>query len=223
MNKPVELIDLKTVKLEYRVILNLIPEGSSVLDLGCGDGALLHLLETQKNVKGSGIEIDEQAVRKCAALGISVSQQDIESGLSDYGDKSFDFVILNQSLQQVVKLEQVLKETMRVGREVIIGFPNFCYYKSRMQLFFKGRTPVTPSLPNMWYDTPNLHFLSINDFIDYCKKRNFRVKKTVCVNENRVIRLLSNLLAQTGIFLLAGNEKLSGDGVKSKSDIGVII
>ena len=121
-NNQSEPIDLKKVKLEYRVILNLIPKGSSVLDLGCGDGELLNLLVKTKNVRGSGIEIDEQAVRKCASLGISVSQQDIEGGLSDYGDKSFDFVILNQSLQQVVKLEAVLKETLRVGSKVIIGF-----------------------------------------------------------------------------------------------------
>jgi methionine biosynthesis protein MetW len=195
-------IDLKTVKLEYRTILDLIPAGSSVLDLGCGDGTLLHLLANLKNVKGSGIEIDEMAVRKCAALGISVSQQDIESGLSDYGDKSFDFVILNQSLQQVVKLEQVLKETMRVGREVIIGFPNFCYYKSRLQIFFGGRTPVTPSLPNMWYDTPNLHFLSISDFMNYCGKSKMRIKKMICMDEKRIIRFFPNLFAQIGIFLI---------------------
>ena len=113
-NSPIP--DINKVKLEYRVILDLIPAGSSVLDLGCGDGELLNLLVKIKNVRGSGIEIDEKAVRKCASLGISVSQQDIEGGLSDYGDKSFDFVILNQSLQQVVKLEAVLKETLRVGR-----------------------------------------------------------------------------------------------------------
>jgi methionine biosynthesis protein MetW len=195
-------IDLKTVKLEYRVIMDLIPEGSSVLDLGCGDGDLLHLLAANKKVRGSGIEIDEQAVRKCAAQGISVSQQDIESGLSDYGDKSFDFVVLNQSLQQVVKIEQVIKETFRVGRKVIIGFPNFVYYKARLQLFFGGRTPVTPSLPNMWYDTPNLHFLSISDFKDYCEKRNFHIEKTVYLEENRIVKCFPNLLAQTGIFLL---------------------
>ena len=202
-----EIIDInKPVKLEYKVILDLIPDGSTVLDLGCGDSGLLHLLETRKNVKGSGIEIDGKAVKKCASLGISVSQQDIESGLSDYADKSFDFVVLNQSLQQVVKLEHVLRETLRVGRRAIIGFPNFCYYKSRFQIFFGGRTPVTPSLPNMWYDTPNLHFLSISDFMDYCQKRNIHIQKSVFIDGEKTIRFSPNLFAQTGIFLLGENK-----------------
>jgi methionine biosynthesis protein MetW len=201
-NNQSEPVDLKKVKLEYRVILDLIPKGSSVLDLGCGDGKLLNLLVKTKNVRGSGIEIDEQAVRKCASLGISVSQQDIEGGLSDYGDKSFDFVILNQSLQQVVKLEYVLKETLRVGSKVIIGFPNFVYYKSRLQMVFDGRTPVTPSLPNMWYDTPNLHFLSISDFLAYCRARNLTIEKAIYLDGNRPVKIFPNFFAQTGIFLI---------------------
>ena len=201
-NNQSEPIDLKNVKLEYRVILNFIPKGSSVLDLGCGDGELLNLLVKTKNVRGSGVEIDEQALRKCASLGLSVSQQDIEGGLSDYSDKSFDFVILNQSLQQVVKLEDVLKETLRVGSKVIIGFPNFVYYKSRLQMVFGGRTPVTPSLPNMWYDTPNLHFLSISDFLAYCRVRNLEIEKAVYLDGNRIIKFSPNVFAQTGIFLV---------------------
>jgi methionine biosynthesis protein MetW len=201
-NNQSENIDLNKVKLEYRVITNMIPAGSSVLDLGCGDGELLNLLLKTKNIRSSGVEIDPQAVRKCSSLGISVSQQDIESGLSDYGDKSFDFVILNQSLQQVVKLEAVLRETLRVGNKVIIGFPNFVYYKSRLQMIFGGRTPVTPSLPNMWYDTPNLHFLSISDFQAYCRDRNLEIEKAVFIDGNRIIRFFPNVFAQTGIFLI---------------------
>jgi methionine biosynthesis protein MetW len=203
-NSPIP--DINKVKLEYRVILDLIPAGSSVLDLGCGDGELLNLLVKTKNVRGSGIEIDEQAVRKCASLGISVSQQDIEGGLSDYGNKSFDFVILDQSLQQVVKLEAVLKETLRVGDKVIIGFPNFVYYKSRLQMVFGGRTPVTLSLPNMWYDTPNLHFLSISDFQAYCRTRNLEIENAIYLDGNRIINFFPNLFAQMGIFLI-GNKK----------------
>ncbi len=202
MNSHAGVPGCNAASLDYEVIASLIPSGSSVLDLGCGDGDLLHLLVTRKNIRGSGIEIDEQAVRKCASLGISVSQQDIEGGLSDYGDKSFDFVILNQSLQQVIKIEDVLKETLRVGGKVIIGFPNFVYYKARLQMFFSGRTPVTPSLPNMWYDTPNLHFLSISDFVAYCRERNLKIEKAIFLDGNRIIKLLPNILAQTGIFLI---------------------
>jgi methionine biosynthesis protein MetW len=187
---------------DHLLIMDFISARSSVLDLGCGDGELLRLLTTRKNVKGSGIEIDEEAVRKCASLGLSVSQQDIDCGLSDYGDKSFDFVILNQSLQQVVKLEWVFKETLRVGRRAIVGFPNFAYYKARMQMFLSGHTPVTPSLPNMWYDTPNLHFLSISDFIAYCREHKLAIEKAGYLDNNRTIKLYPNLRAQTAIFLI---------------------
>ena len=204
MSNYYESQDDNSIKPEYRVIMDLIPAGSSVLDLGCGEGDLLHLLFTRKNISGSGIEIDERAVHKCASLGISVSQLDIDDGLSDYGDKSFNFVILNQSLQQVVKLESVLKETLRVGEKVIVAIPNFAYYKARLQIFFGGRTPVTPSLPNMWYDTPNLHFLSISDFLAYCHRSNYYIKKTIYLDNNRIIRLFPNLFAQIGIFLIEG-------------------
>ena len=202
MNNQFENQINEPVKMDHQVILNMVPDNSSVLDLGCGDGELLYLLTSRKKVKGQGIEIDEQAIHQCVSRGLSVSQQDIDCGLSEYGDKSFDYVILNQSMQQVVKLEAVLKETMRVGKEAIIGFPNFVYYKARLQLFFSGRTPVTPSLPNMWYDTPNLHFLSIADFVDYCRKSHYEIKKAVYLDEGRLIKILPNLFAQTGIFLV---------------------
>ncbi len=196
------MIQLDGVSLEYRVIMDLIPKGSSVLDLGCGDGKLLELLVKNRGVRGSGIEIDEQAIYKCVSRGLSVSHQDIDCGLADYGDKSFDFVVLNQSLQQVVKLQEVLLETMRVGKKVIVGFPNFCFWRARFQLAVQGRTPVTPSLPNMWYDTPNLHFLSIRDFAQYCREKGFSVETTRFVTGDKTIHILPNLFAQTGIFLI---------------------
>lgn len=189
--------------LEYRAILKWVRQGSSVLDLSCGDGKLLDLLVREKKIRAQGIEIDEQAIYQCVAKGLSVFHEDIDNGLSGYGDKTFDYVILNQSLQQVKKPDVVLKEASRIGREVIIGFPNFAHYQARLQIFFKGKTPVTPSLPYEWHDTPNLHFLSISDFIEYCHQRNIEIEKSFFIGENRIIKILPNLFALIGIFLVS--------------------
>jgi methionine biosynthesis protein MetW len=190
----------------HRAILQWIREGSSVLDLGCGDGELLSLLVREKGVRAQGIEIDEQAIYQCVAKGLSVFHEDIDEGLSGYADKAFDYVILNQSLQQVKKPDPVVKEALRVGREVIIGFPNFAHYQARLQIFFKGKTPVTPSLPYEWYDTPNLHFLSISDFIEYCRRRDIRIKRSIRIGKNRIVKLFPNLFGMIGIFLVSNGE-----------------
>ena len=189
--------------LEYKAILEWIHQGASVLDLGCGDGELLALLVREKKVRAQGIEIDEQAIYQCVAKGLSVFHEDIDNGLSGYGDKTFDYVILNQSLQQVKKPDVVVKEALRVGREVIIGFPNFAHYSARLQIFFKGKTPITPSLPYEWHDTPNLHFLSISDFIEYCHRRNIKIEKSFFIGKHRMVRILPNLFALIGIFLVS--------------------
>ncbi len=189
--------------LEYRAILKWIRQDSSVLDLGCGGGELLDLLVREKHVKAQGIEIDEQAIYQCVARGLSVFHEDIDNGLSSYPDKSFDYVILNQSLQQVKKPDVVIKEALRVGGEVIVGFPNFAHYTARFQMFFKGKAPITPSLPFEWHDTPNLHFLSIFDFVEYCRERGIKIRKSFFVGRSRRVIICSNLLALAGIFLIA--------------------
>jgi methionine biosynthesis protein MetW len=191
------------IRLDHRLILGLVEHGSYVLDLGCGTGELLYILAKEKNCRGQGIEIDEQAIYKCVARGLSVFHGDIDSGLSEYMDKSFDYVILNQTLQQVNHLDAVLKDALRVGKKVIVGFPNFVYWKARLQLFFRGRVPVTSSLPYSWYETPNLHFLSIYDFIDYCRSKNITIEQNEYVGERKRVRILPNLFAQTGIFLIS--------------------
>jgi methionine biosynthesis protein MetW len=174
---------------------------TSVLDLGCGDGALMSLLVKERNARAQGIEIDEQAIHQCVGKGLSVFHGDVDSGLSEYPDRSFDYVILNQSFQQVKNPDTVLNEALRVGKQVIVGFPNFAYYTARLQLAL-GRAPVTTSLPYQWYNTPNTHFFSIADFKKYCLVRNIKIEKTAFISHNRTVPILPNLLADIGIFLI---------------------
>ncbi len=190
-------------RLDHQIISGWIANDSSVLDLGCGDGELLSHLINEKQVRVQGIEFNEQAIHQCVASGLSVFQEDIDTGLSEYADKSFDYVILNQTLQQVRKPDFALTEALRVGKRVIVGFPNFCYIKDRVQIFFGGRVPVTSSLPFEWYDTPNLHFLSIKDFFVYCRKKGISIENSAFITKNSKIRLLPNLLGEIGLFLLS--------------------
>jgi len=191
------------ISLDHQIILGLIEPQSSVLDLGCGTGELLYRLIKEKKVRGQGVEIDNQAIYACVAKGVNVLHGDIDSGLADYEDNSFDYLILNQSLQQVLHLETVLKDALRVGRKVIIGFPNFAHYRARLRLAFAGKAPVTSSLPYQWYETPNLHFLSVADFVDYCRSRHFKIERKIFINERGVIRFFPNVFAQIGIFQIS--------------------
>jgi methionine biosynthesis protein MetW len=194
---------LVTVKATQKIILNWITKEATVLDLGCGDGELLALLISKKQVHAQGIELSETAIQRCVAQGLSVFQQDIDTGLSEYADNSFDYVILNQTLQQVKKPDLALKEALRVGKKVIVGFPNFVQASARFQIFLKGKVPVTKALPYEWYDTLNLHFLGVNDFKDYCKKRNIRIEEGAFISKGRRVKLFPNLFAETALFLLA--------------------
>ena len=189
-------------KIEHQAIMDWIEQDSSVLDLGCGDGDLLTHLIYEKKVHAQGIEISAQAIHRCVARGLSVLQEDIDSGLADYENESFDYVVLNQTLQQVKKPDFVLHEALRVGKKVIIGFPNFLHISARFQMFFRGKVPVTSSLPYVWFDTPNLHFLSVADFREYCERRKIRMLDSVFLRKNMRVRFFPNLFAETALFLL---------------------
>ena len=193
----------KEIQLDHAVILDLVKPQSSVLDLGCGNGDLLYLLIKEKKARVQGIEIDDQAIYKCVAKGLNVFHGDVDTGLAEFRDKSFDYVILNQSMQQILHVDKVLTDALRVGKKVIVGFPNFAHYKSRLQMFFKGKAPVTESLPYQWYETPNLHFLSISDFKKYCRLKEINIERSVCIGQTKKIPFLPNLFAQTGIFLIS--------------------
>jgi methionine biosynthesis protein MetW len=189
-------------RLDHHWICDNIESGSRVLDLGCGSGNLLVLLRDEKQVKGQGIELSEDAIYNCVENGISVNHMDFDSGLASYQDQSFDYVIMNQSLQEVVHAEFALEEAFRVGKNVIIGFPNFAHISSRFQLFFKGQTPVTNSLPHLWYNTPNLHFSSISDFEKFIKEHKYKFLKNFFYSNNTVIRFRPNLRALNAIFIV---------------------
>lgn len=196
-------MEKKKIRFDHQVITGLVHKSSSILDLGCGAGDLLDLLTKEKGARGQGIEIDEQAIYACVAKGLSVFHGDIDSGLAEYQDKSFDYVILNQSMQQIRHVDTVLTDALRVGKQVIVGIPNFAYYKARLQLFFGGRAPVTGGLPYQWYETPNLHFLSITDFIIYCHEKKISIEHAIYIGGQRRVAVFPNLFAQAGIFLIS--------------------
>lgn len=183
--------------------MTLVDQKSRVLDMGCGDGELLYLLNKNLDTRSQGIEIDQEQIIECVERGINVLLGDLDSGLTDFKDGSFDYVILNNALQELRYPDDVIKDALRVGRKLIVGFPNFAYYKARMQFFFSGRVPVTPSLPFAWYESPNLHLLTINDFKDFCKMRGYKILAERFVRNEAEIRLRPNLLAQWGIFLIS--------------------
>ncbi len=196
-----------TVRIDHNIIVRLIPGGSSVLDLGCGDGSLLKKLKDEKGINGRGIEISEIGVKQCISKGLTVLQGDIDEGLRDYPDKSFDYVVLNQTLQVVKKPDLVLSEMLRVGRKGIVGFPNFGYWKIRAYLLFKGRMPKTRLLPYEWYNTPNIHLCSVRDFEIYCSEQDIDIEKRIFLTTERggrVLRgVLPNLFAENAIYVIS--------------------
>ena len=189
-------------KLDHKVIYDLIESGAKVLDLGCGNGDLLDLLVRGKKIKAQGVELSNDAIHACVEKGLSVFHSDIDSGLPYYPNQSFDYVILNQSLQEVKKVETVIEESLRVGKKVIVGFPNFAYFHDRLLLFFGGKAPVSPSLPHEWYRTPNLRFLSVKDFRKFCVQKSYKVLESRFLGKKTLVWGLPNLFAANAIFVI---------------------
>jgi methionine biosynthesis protein MetW len=190
------------MKIDHHIISQIITEGAHVLDLGCGNGELLSFLEKQNHALVQGIELDEDQMHQCVERGLTVLQGDIESGLVDYPDRSFDYVILNQIMQQIKKADFVIQESLRVGKRVIVGFPNFAHIKARLTLFTQGRTPINEALPYYWFETPNIRFLTIRDFIDYCSKKEIKIEQEYFLGKSGQIHILPNLFAQNALFVI---------------------
>ena len=191
-----------TSRSDHRIIYQFVEAGARVLDLGCGNGDLMYLLAREKNARVQGIELDDAAIYECVKKGLSVIHSDIESGLVEYPDRSFDYVILNQSMQEVKRVDMVFEQALRIGTRIIVGFPNFAYIGARLMLFFRGKSPITSSLPYHWNDTPNVRFLSIRDFRDYCNEKRLRILAARYLNAEKEIRFWPNLMALNAIFVL---------------------
>ncbi|MGV8056801.1 MAG: methionine biosynthesis protein MetW [Smithellaceae bacterium] len=190
------------MKPDHQIIAQIISNGAHVLDLGCGNGGLLSFLRREKKALVQGIELDEDQMHQCVEQGLTVLQGDIESGLVDYPDQSFDYVILNQIMQEIKKADFVIQESLRVGKRVIVGFPNFAHLKARSTLFFRGKTPINEALPYYWFETPNIRFLTISDFTDYCRRKNINIEQSYYLGKSKPVYFFPNIFAQNAVFVI---------------------
>jgi len=193
-------------RIDYDLIEGLVPRGATVLDLACGDGELLHALTQAKDVRGSGVELSQEAVEACVGKGLSVFHGDLDEGLADFADASHDVVILSMSLQQLRRPRMIVREMARVGGRCIVSFPNFAHWAPRAQLLLRGRMPVSRELPYEWWDTPNIHLCTIGDFRELCRREDLVIEQELYLTSvqkappQRIV--VPNLLARVAIFVV---------------------
>ena len=196
------------MKNEFKVIADLIEKNTRVLDVGCADGILMEFLKDNKNIDIRGLEISKNKVQNCIEKGLTVIEGNAEFDLKQFPDKSFDYVVLSQTLQAFLNPELVINELLRVGKKAIVTIPNFGYWKVRLHLLLKGTMPVTEALPDQWYDTPNLHMCTIKDFVYFVKSRDIKIFKSLALNEKNTSLInnnnlgIKNLFSDLGIFLI---------------------
>ena len=179
------------MRVDLKLIEQWIPNNSYILDLGCGDGSLLQNLRRNKNIQGIGIEINSGKIQQCLEKNVPVIELDMSEALQEFDDNSFDIVVMTQSLQVVKQPQKILKEALRVGKDVIIAFPNFAHWSNRMYLNFKGKMPVSKNLPYSWYDTPNIHFFTVKDFNEYCTSMNLSISSHAFLDRTMTESFLS--------------------------------
>ena len=196
------------MKKEFKVIADLLPNNTRVLDVGCGDGALMDFLVKEKNIEVRGLELNQNNVQECIYKGLPVIQGNAETELYQFPKQSFDYVVLSQTLQAFYQPDKVLRELLRIGKSVVVSIPNFGYWKVRTSLLLFGKMPVTKTLPNTWFNTPNLHMCTIKDLFNYCEDQNITIKKVIGVNENKISLIkknnleTKNLFSKLGVFLI---------------------
>jgi|TARA_B110000881_G_scaffold215533_1_gene229734 methionine biosynthesis protein MetW len=196
------------MKKEFKVIADLLSNNTRVLDVGCGDGSLMNLLAKEKNIEVRGLELEKHNVQECIYKGLPVIQGNAETELYQFPNQSFDYVVLSQTLQAFYNPDKVLKELLRIGKSVIVSIPNFGYWRVRTSLLLFGKMPMTKTLPNTWYDTPNLHMCSIKDLFNYCDNQNIKIRKVIGLNGDKTSLIkknnleIKNFFSKLGIFLI---------------------